>query len=59
MVTSTRMELLLLTLRVISDYGVTGLLFVIFSFSVKSEKDVFDKDKEFLPAFSHQFFGDK
>ena len=28
-------------------------------FSVKSEKDVFDKNKEFYPAFSHQFFGDK
>lgn len=25
---------------------------------VKSEKDVFDKDKGFYPAFSHQFFGD-
>jgi len=53
------MELLLLTVRLISDCGVTVCLFVIFSFSVKSEKDVFDKDKEFLPAFSHQFFGDK
>lgn len=59
MVTSTQMELLLLTVRLISDCGVTVCLFVIFSFSVKSEKDVFDKDKEFLPAFSHQFFGDK
>ncbi|KAL9967697.1 hypothetical protein ACROYT_G025984 [Oculina patagonica] len=25
---------------------------------VQCEKDVFDKDKEFHPAFSHQFFGD-
>ena len=46
-------------MRPINDYVVTGLFFVLCFFSVKSEKDVFDKDKEFFPAFSHQFFGDK
>ena len=43
----------------INDYEFTGLFCVRCSFSVKSEKDVFDKDKGFYPAFSHQFFGDK